>query len=208
MNIVGLGEKLLLKLINENMVSNCADIYKLKMDELAKLDRMGEKSAANIIQSIENSKTRGLDKLIYALGIREVGEKAAKSLAVQLRDIENFFISNEEELIEVEDIGEITAHNVIEYFKNPETRVIIDELKSYGVLTVIENSDSGQPDTFSGMTFVLTGTLPTLTRSEAQALIESRGGKTASSVSKKTDYLLAEAIREVNTQKLNHSELR
>ncbi|NLZ37923.1 MAG: NAD-dependent DNA ligase LigA [Clostridiales bacterium] len=191
MNIVGLGEKLLLKLINENMVSNCADIYKLKMDELAKLDRMGEKSAANIIQSIENSKTRGLDKLIYALGIREVGEKAAKSLAVQLRDIENFFISNEEELIEVEDIGEITAHNVIEYFKNPETRVIIDELKSYGVLTVIENSDSGQPDTFSGMTFVLTGTLPTLTRSEAQALIESRGGKTASSVSKKTDYLLA-----------------
>jgi DNA ligase (NAD+) len=191
MNIVGLGEKLLLKLINENLVANCADIYKLKASELAKLERMGEKSAANIIQSIKNSKTRGLDKLIYALGIREVGEKAAKSLAVHLRDIEKFFESDEEELTGVEDIGEITAHNVIEYFKNPETRVIVDELKSFGVLTVLEKTESELPDMFSGMTFVLTGTLASLKRSEAESMIESRGGKTSSSVSKKTNYLLA-----------------
>ncbi|MGI6742137.1 MAG: NAD-dependent DNA ligase LigA [Eubacteriales bacterium] len=191
MNIVGLGEKLLLKLINENLVANCADIYKLKASELAELERMGEKSAANIIQSIENSKTRGLDKLIYALGIREVGEKAAKSLAVHLRDIEKFFESDEEELTGVEDIGEITAHNVIEYFKNPETRVIVDKLKSFGVLTVLEKTESELPDMFSGMTFVLTGTLASLKRSEAESMIESRGGKTSSSVSKKTNYLLA-----------------
>lgn len=191
MNIVGLGEKLLLKLINKNLVANCADIYKLKASELAKLERMGEKSAANIIQSIKNSKTRGLDKLIYALGIREVGEKAAKSLAVHLRDIEKFFESDEEELTGVEDIGEITAHNVIEYFKNPETRVIVDELKSFGVLTVLEKTESELPDMFSGMTFVLTGTLASLKRSEAESMIESRGGKTSSSVSKKTNYLLA-----------------
>ena len=191
MNIVGLGEKLLMKLINENLVANCADIYKLKASELAKLERMGEKSAANIIQSIKNSKTRGLDKLIYALGIREVGEKAAKSLAVHLRDIEKFFESDEEELTGVEDIGEITAHNVIEYFINPETRVIVDELKSFGVLTVLEKTESELPDMFSGMTFVLTGTLASLKRSEAESMIESRGGKTSSSVSKKTNYLLA-----------------
>ncbi|NLB15922.1 MAG: NAD-dependent DNA ligase LigA [Clostridiales bacterium] len=191
MNIVGLGEKLLLKLINEKLVANCADIYKLKASELSELDRMGEKSAANIIQSIENSKTRGLDKLIYALGIREVGEKAAKSLAVQLRDIEKIFESDEDNLTATQDIGEVTAHNVIEYFKKPETRVIIDELKSFGVLTVLEDTESELPDMFSGMTFVLTGTLSSLTRNEAEAIIENCGGKTSSSVSKKTDYLLA-----------------
>ncbi|MCR5263039.1 MAG: NAD-dependent DNA ligase LigA [Clostridiales bacterium] len=192
MNIIGLGESIIKSLIDSRLVSDCSDLYYLDAKDLASLDRMGEKSAASIIGGIEASKERGLDRLIYALGIREVGVKAARSLANRLRDIENFFTASVEDMTSIDDIGEITAGYVREYFDNPKTRAVIDKLRSAGVKTSI--SEAEIPDEnglFKGKTFVLTGTLPSMSRNEAAALIEKQGGKISSSVSKKTDYVVA-----------------
>ena len=150
---------------------------------------MGKKSAEKLILSIENSKSRGLDKLIYALGIRNIGEKAAKSLASHFEDIENLFSATKEELVSIEDFGEITADDVINFFSHSQTKELVEKLKSAGVKTRYEKERKG--DIFGGLTFVLTGTLPTLSRSEASKIIESYGGKCVSSVSKNTDFVLA-----------------
>ena len=189
MNIDGLGSALIELLVSEGLVKDAADLYRLTAAPIAKLERMGEKSAANLINAIESSKNRGLDKLLFALGIRQIGEKAAKSLASAFGDIERFFSLTVDELCLVEDIGEITARGVVNYFSLPSTRVLIDSLKSLGVKTTFE---SAVTDTrFAQKTFVLTGTLPSMTRDEASALIEKFGGKTSGSVSKKTAYVLA-----------------
>ncbi len=189
MNIDGLGEAQLAVMVSQRLLSSPADLYYLKKEELSGLERMGEKSASNIINAIENSKTRGLDKLIYALGIRQVGEKAAKLLALHFGDIDRLSKATAEELCEINDIGEITAENIVNFFSHPQTGELIDSFKKAGVSTIYE---SDALDTrFSGMTFVLTGTLPTMKRSEAAALIERYGGKTSGSVSKKTSYVLA-----------------
>ena len=135
------------------------------------------------IAAIENSKTRGLDKLIYALGIRNIGEKAAKSLAVHFGDIEELFTATAEELVSIEDFGEIMAKDVVSFFAHSSTREFIDELIARGVVT--------KYDFLTGMTFVLTGTLPTLSRADASKMIESFGGKCSGSVSKKTHIVLA-----------------
>lgn len=190
MNIDGLGPALLKNLRDNGLIHDVSDLYKLTADQLIDLDRMGQKSAANLIAAIENSKSAGLARLLYALGIRQVGEKAAETLANQFGDIERFFTLTQEELIAVDDVGSITAQNIIEYFENPATRVLIDELAERGVVMradAIQQTDAR----FEGMTFVLTGTLPTLTRSEAEELIKKYGGKTSSSVSKKTSVVLA-----------------
>ena len=191
MNIDGMGPAVIKLLIKEGLIAKVSDLYALKAEDVEKLERMGKKSAQNLISAIENSKTRGLDKLIYALGIRNIGEKAAKSLATRFGDIEKLFSATKEELTALEDFGEIMADDVIGFFAHPGTREFIDALCAAGVTTVYESEAKG--DFLAGMTFVLTGTLPTLSRADASAIIESYGGKCSGSVSKKTHIVLAGA---------------
>ena len=192
MNIAGLGEMIIRSLTDNGLISDFADLYSLEADQLVSLDRMGAKSAANLINAIQQSKDRGLDRLIYALGIREVGVKAARTLAIRLKDIENFFTVSVDELVAAEDIGEITAGYVREYFDDPRARIIIDKLKTAGVVTSISEADIPDADgVMKGKVFVLTGTLPSLSRNQAASMIEKMGGKVSSSVSKKTDYVVA-----------------
>jgi DNA ligase (NAD+) len=190
MNIDGLGESVLKLLCGGGLVKNAADIYKLKASDLVPLERMGEKSAANLIAAIENSKSGGLARLIYALGIRQVGEKAAAILARRFGDIDALFTVTADELTAIDDIGGVTADYIIDFFTHPQTRAMIDELKELGVVTR-EAEQTIQAAEFAGLTFVLTGTLPTMTRSEAEAVITAHGGKVSGSVSKKTSYVLA-----------------
>lgn len=190
MDIDGLGQALLAQLHREGLVKRISDIYTLTADKLVELERMGEKSAANLIAAIEKSKQAGLARLIYALGIRQVGEKAAAVIADRYGDIEKLFVADVDELCEINDVGEITAKYIVNYFKHPQTRELIDHLKAAGVVTVSEKREMSD-DRFAGKTFVLTGTLPNLKRSEAQKIIEAHGGKVSGSVSKKTDYVVA-----------------
>lgn len=189
MNIDGMGPAVVRLLIASGLIHNVADIYSLSAGEIEGLDRMGKKSAENLIAAIEHSKSAGLDKLIYALGIRQVGEKAAKSLAEAFPDIELLFSASEEQISAIYDFGDISAHYIVNFFAHPQTRVLVDELKSRGVKTTYEVQKRG--NIFEGMTFVLTGTLPTMKRDEASRLIEENGGKVSSSVSAKTSMVLA-----------------
>lgn len=189
MNIDGMGPAVVRLLIASGLIHNVADIYSLSAGEIEGLDRMGKKSAENLIAAIEHSKSAGLDKLIYALGIRQVGEKAARSLAEAFPDIELLFSASEEQISAIYDFGDISAHYIVNFFAHPQTRVLVDELKSRGVKTTYEVQKRG--NIFEGMTFVMTGTLPTMKRDEASRLIEENGGKVSSSVSAKTSMVLA-----------------
>lgn len=189
MNIDGMGPAVVRLLIASGLIHDVADIYSLSAGEIEGLDRMGKKSAENLIAAIERSKSAGLDKLIYALGIRQVGEKAAKSLAEAFPDIELLFSASEEQISAIYDFGDISAHYIVNFFAHPQTRILVDELKSRGVKTTYEVQKRG--NIFEGMTFVLTGTLPTMKRDEASRLIEENGGKVSSSVSAKTSMVLA-----------------
>ena len=190
MDIAGLGPAQIKLLHEKGLVTSVADLYTLQKEDLVSLDRMGDKSADNLLAAIEASKTRGLARLLYALGIRQIGEKAGEALAAAFGDIDRFFTLTAEELCGVEDIGLITAENVVDYFSHPGTRMLIDALKAAGVVMAVAATERVD-DRFAGMTFVLTGTLPTLTRSEAESMIKQYGGKTSSSVSKKTSVVLA-----------------
>lgn len=192
MDIDGLGPALLEKLHESGLVKSIADIYSLTAEQLAGLERMGEKSAAKLISSIEKSKSAGLARLLSALGIRQVGDKAAAVIAARFGDIEELFKATPETLCEIDDVGEITAENIVSFFSHPQTRRMIDRLKDVGVVMTAEKAAAGD-DRFAGMTFVLTGTLPDMTRDEASALITSHGGKVSGSVSKKTSYVVAGA---------------
>lgn len=189
MNIEGMGPAVVKLLISSGLISKISDIYSLRTEDVENLERMGKKSAENLIKAIENSKTRGLDKLIFALGIRNVGEKAAKSLALHFEDIEKLFSATAEDITAIEDFGAVTAQDVVSFFSHPQTRVFVDELIRCGVITKYESEKKG--DFLAGYTFVLTGTLPTLSRADASAMIESFGGKCSGSVSKKTSFVLA-----------------
>lgn len=189
MNIDKMGPAVVKLLVSAELVHSAADFYTLKADDIAKLDRMGDKAAANLTASIEKSKESGLARLIYALGIRQTGEKTAAVLAEHFGDIEKLFDASVEELTELDDIGEITAEYIVNYFAHPGTRKTVDMLKACGVATTHNNTK--KDNSLAGKTFVLTGTLPTLSRSEASALIASHGGKVSGSVSKKTDYVVA-----------------
>lgn len=192
MDIDGLGPALLEKLHDTGLVKSIADIYSLTAEQLAGLERMGEKSAAKLISSIEKSKSAGLARFLSALGIRQVGDKAAAVIAARFGDIEELFKATPETLCEIDDVGEITAENIVSFFSHPQTRRMIDRLKNVGVVMTAEKAAAGD-DRFAGMTFVLTGTLPDMTRDEASALITSHGGKVSGSVSKKTSYVVAGA---------------
>ncbi|MGM9664904.1 MAG: NAD-dependent DNA ligase LigA [Eubacteriales bacterium] len=189
MNIDGMGPAIVKLLIANGLIRDVADIYSLTASDVENLDRMGKKSAENLIAAIERSKAAGLDRLIYALGIRQVGEKAAKSLAEAFPDIELLFGITEEQISAIYDFGDISARYIVNFFAHPQTRTLIDELKSRGVKTTYEKQKRG--NIFEGMTFVLTGTLPTMKRDEASRLIEENGGKVSSSVSAKTSIVLA-----------------
>lgn len=189
MNIDGLGPQIIDLLLKNGRIHDASDLYSLRVEDLEDLERMGEKSAQNLVEAIDRSKRAGLERLIFALGIRQVGEVAAAAIAGKYKTLDNCFAATVEELCEIEDIGEITAKSVVEYFARPQSRVFADELKAAGVLT--ERVFSPHGEKLAGLTFVLTGTLPTMKREEAAALIAQNGGKVSASVSKKTSYVVA-----------------
>ena len=189
MDIEGLGTAVLETLVKEGLIRNAADIYLLKVEDIAKIERMGEKSGENLVNAVNQSKENDLSKLIFALGIRHIGQKAAKLLSNKFGDIDSIVNATAEEIVSIEGFGEIMAKSVVDFFSHKESTELIERLKEYGVNTVSKREVKA--NIFEGKTFVLTGTLPTLTRNEASEIIEQYGGKTSSSVSKKTDYVLA-----------------
>lgn len=193
MDIGGLGIKIIEQLVDKKLIKNIADIYTLTIDEVATLKKNGRKFAQNLIDSINESKNNDLYKLITALGIRHIGTKSAKSLTKKYKSIDEIRKASFESLSMTEDVGEITAKSVYEFFRQEQTIDLIKKLKQAGVNTkVIENETDGNYDErFSGKTFVLTGTLENYTREQASEIIEKFGGKVSSSVSKKTSYVLA-----------------
>ena len=192
MDIEGLGDGLVEKLVDSDLVKNVADLYSLTLEQVSAIERMAEKSATNLINQIENSKTRGLQKLLFGLDIRHVGERYAKILARHFRTIENLANATVEELDAIHEIGEAVAESVFNWFENPNNQEIIERLKQANVKTEIDgNANVELNENFNGKTFVLTGKLDQFTRDEAAKIIEERGGRVSSSVSKKTDYVVA-----------------
>ncbi len=191
MDIEGLGIALVEMLVDEGLIHDIADIYQLKKEDVATLERMGEKSAQNLMEAIEKSKHQPLDRLIFALGIPYIGSTAAKLLAKKFKSLNALANASLETLIEIEGIGEKMAQSIVQFFKNEQNRNIIERLKKAGVQTELQEQEAEQGSELEGLTFVLTGTLPHLKRNEAARLIEAHGGKVSSSVSKKTSYVLA-----------------
>ncbi|MBO5178801.1 MAG: NAD-dependent DNA ligase LigA [Clostridia bacterium] len=190
MNIEGLGPAVVEQLLDAKLVSNIADIYTLKVEDILTLERTGEKSANNLISAINKSKENSLDKLINAFGIRHIGLKTAKILTKHFNNIEEMQNATIEDYNNIYEVGEIMAQSLVKFFESEQTKDLITRLKEAGVNTESERQDIVD-NRFAGKTFVLTGTLPTLNRNEATEIIERFGGKASSSVSKKTDYVLA-----------------
>ena len=189
MNIEGVGGKLVKALLENKLIHDASDLYFLSKEEIAGLERMGEKSADNFISSIEASKEMGLARLIFALGIRHIGEVASGELANKFGSIDALFDATEDEIKEIGDFGDVMAKSVVDFFNKPETKYIVEHLKDAGVKTIEEIKEVSTD--FEGLTFVLTGTLENMTRDEAAEMIKARGGKVSSSVSSKTSYVLA-----------------
>ncbi len=189
MDIDGMGPAVMSQLIDKGLVKSPADLYYLTEQELADLERMGKKSAQNAINAIDASRSRGLERLLYAVGIRQVGQKAGKVLAAHFGSFDALAAAPEEELTAIDDVGAITAAYIREWLENAQSQHLISRLKEAGVSMEAVEQPSG--DQFKGMTFVLTGTLERFTREEAARFIEDRGGKSSGSVSKKTTYVVA-----------------
>ncbi len=189
MDIDGLGPAVLGQLIDRDMVHSPADLYYLTEEDFCGLERMGKKSAQNAVQAIDGSRGRGLERLMYALGIRQVGQKAGKVLAQKFGNMDALLQATEEELTAIDDVGPITAAYIRAWVENPQSMHLISRLKQAGVS--MDAAEAPVGDQFAGKTFVLTGTLSRFTRDEASAMIEARGGKTSSSVSKKTTFVVA-----------------
>ncbi|MCY8907247.1 NAD-dependent DNA ligase LigA [Bacillus atrophaeus] len=195
MNIDGLGERVITQLFQEKLVRNVADLYKLTKERVIRLERMGEKSTDNLISSIQKSKENSLERLLFGLGIRFIGSKAAKTLAMHFESLDHLKKANKEELLAIDEIGEKMADAVITYFQKEEMLELLDELEQLGVNTLykgpkkvkVQDSDSY----FAGKTIVLTGKLEELSRNDAKAQIEALGGKLTGSVSKNTDLVIA-----------------
>lgn len=190
MDIDGLGEAIIGELIERKLISNIADIYKLTIDDVASLKKNGKKFAQNLINAIEESKKRDLYRVINSLGIRHVGVKLAKTLARYFKDMDKLIVATYEELRMIDDVGEITADTIYEFFRQEQTIDLINKLKQANVNMKAESQEN-ENGKFAGKTFVLTGSLEHYSREEASEIIEKMGGKTSSSVSKKTDYVLA-----------------
>ena len=189
MNIDGLGPQLVELLLSQQKIADAADLYALRIEDIEGLERMGRKSAENLVRAIENSKSAGLERLVYALGIRNVGEVAAAALAQKYRTLEALIHATAEELCGIEDFGQITADCVVNFFTHPQNRALCEKLTAAGLLT--EAVAKPASDKFRGLTFVLTGTLPTMSRDVAAEKIKAMGGKVSGSVSSRTSYVVA-----------------
>lgn len=189
MNIDGLGPQVVELLLTAGKITCISDLYTLTVEDVEGLDRMGRKSAENLINAITESKERGLERLLFALGIRQVGEVAAENIAARLRTLEACMTADFDAYASIDDIGEITATTIVEFFANQKNRALCETLIALGLNT--NAKAEVKADKFAGMTFVLTGTLPTMTRDEASAIIKANGGKVSGSVSKKTTYVVA-----------------
>ncbi len=189
MDIDGLGPQIVEALIHWGLIHDAADLYSLSAEPIAQMERMGEKSAQNLIDAIDKSKSAGLERLLYALGIRNIGEVAATALAAHYGTLDAVMNATVEELCTIPDFGEITAFCVVNFFSHEQNRALCRRLANAGLLTTATAAPTG--DKYAGVTFVLTGTLPSLSRDEASALIKAQGGKVSGSVSKKTNYVVA-----------------
>lgn len=192
MNIEGLGESIVGLLLDNNIIKDIADLYYIKKEDVINLERMGEKSAENLIKAIEKSKQNELYRLINGLGIKYIGVKGAKVLAKNFDSLDEIINADAVQLTNLEEFGDIMANSVVEFFKEEKNMTVINKLKEAGVNTEsIKNKDESIVNIFEGMKIVLTGTLPTLKRNDAKEMIEARGGKATSSVSKSTTFVLA-----------------
>jgi DNA ligase (NAD+) len=177
------------QLVESGLIKNTADLFYLKYEDVVALDRFADKSAQNLIDAIEGAKKNPLDKLLCGLGIRLIGAKAAKNIAQYFGNMDSIMSATVEQVSEIDDVGTKMAESLVHYFSEPETKVLIERMKVAGVNMIAEEKPTG--GNLEGKTFVLTGTFPTLKRSEAQKLIEDNGGKVSGSVSKKTDFVVA-----------------
>lgn len=189
MDMDGLGPAVLEKLVQENRITFAYDLYSLTIEDICMLEGFQQKSAENVVRAVDNSKSNDLYRVIYGLGIRHIGEKAAKLLAQHFGTMEAIMNATVEEIAAIDGFGQVMAQSVVAFFALEPSRVLVQKLQEAGVNMIAQNSR--EDDRFAGITFVLTGTLPTMKRSEAAALVEKYGGKTAGSVSKKTGYVLA-----------------
>lgn len=189
MDMDGLGPAVLEKLVQENCISFAYDLFHLSVEDICKLEGFQQKSAENVVKAVENSKANDLYRVIYGLGIRHIGEKAAKLLAERFGSMEAIMNATLEQIAEIDGFGEVMAQSVVSFFSLEPSQILVERLKEAGVNMTAQQSRVD--DRFAGITFVLTGTLPTMKRNEAAALVEKYGGKTAGSVSKKTGYVLA-----------------
>jgi DNA ligase (NAD+) len=192
MDVEGLGDKLVDQLVDAGIVRTLPELYKLGVAKLAMLERMAEKSAQNLVDGLEKSKQTTLARFLYALGIRHVGETTAKDLARHFGQLDRVLEASEAQLLEVNDVGPIVAQSIHTFFAQPHNREIVEQLRACGIAW---KEDDGTADTtpkpLLGKTFVLTGTLPTLSRDAAKDMIEAAGGKVSGSVSKKTHFVVA-----------------
>ena len=209
MDIEGLGPAVVESLVGAGLVKGPGDLYSLTADQVEPLERMGKKSAENLMAAIEKSKSAGLGRLLFAFGIRQVGQKAGKVLAARFGTLDALMNAGEEELTAVPDIGGITAQSLLDWFANDQSRHLIEALRQAGVsfdsteAVSFDSAEAPVGDKLAGKTFVLTGTLPTMDRKEAAALIEAQGGKVSGSVSKKTSYVVAGEAAGSKLQKAN-----
>ncbi len=194
MDIEGLGDKLVEQLDELEMINDVADLYRLKAKTLAEIDRMGEKSADNVIAALEKSKETSLSRFLFSLGIRQVGETTAQTLARHFGDLDSIMGANEEALIQVADVGPVVAQSIVSFFKEKHNRSVVKKLIKAGVHWPAEQSVANH--SLSGKVFVLTGTLPTMSRADAKQALQSLGAKVSGSVSKKTDYVVVGAHTE------------
>jgi DNA ligase (NAD+) len=190
LDIEGLGEKLVEQLVDADMVKTVADVFRLSKEQLVSLERMGERSADNLLNAIEKAKSTTLPRLLFGLGIREVGEASALSLATHFGSLERLMAADTEALIQVSDVGPVMAEYIVHFFANEENDKVIAALREVGV-NWPEHQAQTVSDQLAGQTFVLTGTLETMTRDEARAALQALGAKVAGSVSKKTSVVVA-----------------
>jgi DNA ligase (NAD+) len=216
MDIEGLGEKLVDQLVDGAIVKTPADLYKLSLPALANLERMAEKSASNLLAAIEKSRHTTLNRFIFALGIRNVGEATAKDLARHFGSLDALLAADEAALQQVPDVGPVVAASIAQFFAEPHNVEVVEQLRAAGVTWPEGKPGAAGTGSLAGQTFVLTGTLPTLARDEAKALIEAAGGKVAGSVSKKTHFVVAgeeagsklEKARQLGVAIINEGQLR
>jgi len=193
MDIEGLGEKLVDQMVEGGVIKTLPDLYRLGLVGLVELERMGEKSAQNLLENLEKSKRTTLPRFLYGLGVRHVGEATAKDLALHFGKLDAIMDASVEQLEEVSDVGPVVAESIHTFFQQKHNREVVEQLRACGVTWPESEPAAREPKPLSGKTVVLTGTLPTLTRDEAKDMLEAAGAKVAGSVSKKTDYVVAGA---------------